>query len=115
MSGSVDLYSYKNLSDKTFESRRAFYRLKRLDDEPIEKWLKRIENHIVGGAFPPNFDCALIDKFISELNADEREEIRQQDTWSFSTLHEHFGDQKYDIEQLGVANFMDSDNESVSI
>lgn len=68
---------YKIPSDKILDKRRGFYGLKRKRGETIEKWLNRVFSHIDDCDFPKSVEYILTDKFICELNTEERGLIRK--------------------------------------
>lgn len=68
---------YRIPSDKILDKRRGFYGLKRKNGETIEKWLNRVFSHIDDCDFSESVEYILTDKFICQLNIEEREFIRK--------------------------------------
>lgn len=74
---------YKIPKDEILDKRREFYGLKRISGESIEEWLDRICSHMDDCCFPESVEYILTDKFVCELSADERQQIRNADiNWS---------------------------------
>lgn len=94
-----DMNLYKTPSNEILQHRKEFYGLwKRCDDKPA-LWLKRVRSQIERCDFPPMIsrEFLLIDKFVCELNDDEREFIRKENTWTVGELTEHFANRKESI------------------
>lgn len=111
----IDLNSnfYKTPSTEIIRHRKEFYNLwKRCDDE-TGTWLNRLQSQIHLCEFPPvmSHEYILIDKFVCELNDNEREFIQSVDTWSLEQLTEYFLRQKVDI--VGQVNTNHSANNIV--
>lgn len=70
---------YKIPCDEILENRREFYGLTRETSESIETWLYRVFSHIDVCDFPKSVEYILTDKFVCELDADERAFIRKAD------------------------------------
>lgn len=97
----IDLNSnlYKTPSTKIIRHRKEFYSFwKRCDDE-TGTWLNRLQSQINLCEFPPvmSREYLLIDKFVCELEDDERAFIYSIDTWTLEQLTEYFLHQKSDF------------------
>lgn len=85
----VDLY--KIPSDTVLKHRKAFYDLWRRSDDDTTAWLNRVRKCIRRCKFPKLIEYLLIDKFVCELNRDEKNSIRKAaNTWSFKELNKYF-------------------------
>lgn len=87
---------YQTPSNKVLRERKEFYDLWRRSDEQSTKWFHRIQSQIGRCEFPPiiNAEYLVMDKFVCELNDNEREFIRSVNTWTLKELNEHFGDRE---------------------
>lgn len=87
------MHSYKMPSPEIRYNRKKFYDLHRRFEEPIEKWLKRIETRINHCDFAEFTEYLLIDKFVGDLNDLEFEVMRNTRlTWSFKQLRGYIWD-----------------------
>lgn len=88
---------YKIPSDEVLENRREFYGLAREVGETIEKWLYRVFSHIDGCDFPKSVEYILTDKFVCELETDERQFLRKAaPNWSMMCKVVSFNTMKFD-------------------
>lgn len=81
---------YKAPQKDTIQYRQAFYRLKRENNESIEKWLRRVQECIDCCEFPIFVEFLLIDRFVCGLNNVEMEIIRGTESWSVMQLFDSF-------------------------
>lgn len=81
---------YKTPSNAVLTNRKMFYGLQRKRREPIEQWLKRIQNCIDYCKYPSTIEFLLIDKFVCGLNKCELEIIQSAQNWTLKQLLEHF-------------------------
>lgn len=85
-----NVHLYKTPSPKMRHNRKVFYGLHRKFAEPIEKWLKRVENRISRCNFAEFTEFLLIDKFFSELDNSEMDILQsERRTWSIKKLWEY--------------------------
>lgn len=83
-------HSFKVPSPKVRHHRKKFYCLHRKFAEPIEKWLKRIENRINRCDFARFAEYLLVDKFFSELDKEEMAVIQlERQAWSLQQLRQY--------------------------
>lgn len=88
---------YKIPSPKIRHNRKLFYGLYRKFEEPIEKWLKRVEIRINRCDFAKLTEYFLIDKFVGELNDVEFDVMQStRRTWSLKQLREYILDERND-------------------
>lgn len=92
----VNLNLYKTPSTEIIRHRKEFYGLWKRCDDQTTTWLNRLQNQINRCAFPPvmSREYLLIDKFVCELDGDERELIQSVNTWTLSELIDHFKHRK---------------------
>lgn len=88
--------SYKFPSNEILENRREFYCLKRGIGESIEMWFKDVQNRVNYCDFSKFGDVFLIDKFICELNHDERDFFRSKKLSSLQRLNDYFVKKRVD-------------------
>lgn len=78
---------YKIPSDTVLKHRKVFYDLWRRSDDHTKTWLNRVQNCIRRCKFPKLIEYLLIDKFMCELNRDEKTSIRlEANAWSLEQL-----------------------------
>lgn len=111
---SCNLSLYKTPTNEILRHRKEFYGVMARNDEKTTKWLHRIQSQIDRCEFPPMIsrEYLLIDKFVCELNDDERKFIRSVNIWTLSELNECFFNQTESIgnwEVLGAT--VDKTNE----
>lgn len=82
---------YKIPSDAVIKHRKEFYALVRKKDEQSKVWLNRVQKQMKCCKFPKLVEYLLIDKFMCELNHDEKNAIRiASGIWSVKQLNEYF-------------------------
>lgn len=88
----VDLGLYKLPSNEILRHRKAYYDLCKRHDDETETWLNRIQSQINRCEFPSvmSREYLLIDKFVCELDKDQRNFIQSVDTWTLEQLKEYF-------------------------
>lgn len=89
--------SYKMPPDEILDNRKEFYCLKRGFGESIEMWLNEVQNHINCCDFSKFVEFFLIDKFVCELNKDEREIVCRANLWSLQRLNEYFVKRNFNV------------------
>lgn len=108
-----NVQSFKIPSAKNRYYRKAFYGLHRRFEEPIEKWLKRIENRIDFCGFEKFTEYLLIDKFFSDLNNEEVSILQsERQTWSLKQLHQYLQTDDVSTELDGRKKVADLKNKS---
>lgn len=111
--------SYRAPKEEILQNRRAFYGLKRQNNESTDKWLKRVQKCINCCEFPIFVEFFLIDRFVGGLDSTEMEIIRGTETWSLKQLLDYFFNRNINagsIERNDKPNRKTSvDSESVSI
>lgn len=93
---------YKAPSNEILQHRKEFHGMwKRFDDEPTI-WLDRLQSQFNRCDFPllMSREYILIDRFVCELNDDEREFIQSVNTWTLMELNEYFLNQKTSADNL---------------
>lgn len=101
-----NLNLYKTPSDEILRKRKEFYNLwRRCDDQPTI-WMHRAQNQMNRCDFPPfmSREYLLIDKFVCQLNDNERKFIQSVNTWTLTELIEYFGGQKLIANETSTAN-----------
>lgn len=99
---------FKLPSPKVRHYRRAFYGLHRKFEEPIEKWLKRIESRINRCDYTEFSEYLIIDRFFSELNTEEIAVIQSdRKTWSLKQLHQYLWTENVHTEPSGCEKEVD--------
>lgn len=91
-----NLNLYKTPSIEIVRHRKEFYGLwTRCDDEPAS-WLNRVQIQINRCEFPAviSREFLLIDKFVCELNDEQREFIHKANTWTLAELIDYFANRK---------------------
>lgn len=91
---------YKTPSAKILRERKEFYGLWRRCDYQIPEWLNRVQSHFNRCEFPAliSLEYLLIDKFVCELDHNEKECIQSEDTWTLTKLNEFFVHRKMTTE-----------------
>lgn len=85
-----DLQLYKIPSDAVINHRKEFYGLVRKKGDQTKTWLNQIQKQIKRCKFSKSFEYLLIDKFVCELNRDEKNSMRTAaDTWSQNQLNQY--------------------------
>lgn len=79
---------YETPSNEILRHRRGFYDLWKRCDDQTAAWLDRVQSQISLCEFPPliSREYLLIDKFLCELDDDERAFIQSVDTWTLIKL-----------------------------
>lgn len=108
-----NLHFYKIVSPKIRHNRKLFYSLLRKFEEPIEKWLNRIETRINRCDFAKFSEYILLDKFFSELNKEEIDIIGcERQTWTIKQLRQYLWVENIDTAHIG-GNATFSNNRNV--
>lgn len=88
-----EIFSYKFPSDTIVQNRLEFYSLRRSVNEPAKSWYHRVQALISRCEFSHFIEFLLIDKYMCELDTDERKFARMADTWTAEQLTKYFGDE----------------------
>lgn len=91
-----NLNLYQVPSNDILRYRKEFYDLWRRIDDPSMTWLNRVQNQIERCEFPPlmSREYILIDRFMCELNDDEKDIVGTVEAWTPTELTEYFLHQK---------------------
>lgn len=118
---STDIYDldfYKIPSNTIIQNRKEFYGLRRESGEQIKSWLNRVRSYINRCEFPIFVEYLLIDKFVCELNSDEKRFIcTALDIWTVKRLNKYLRDQTGETEHMDVndVKYIDPSQELLSL
>lgn len=84
--------TYKTPSTDVMRHRREFYSLWKRCDDQIVTWLDRVQNQIDRCEFPSVLSrkYLLLDKFVCELDDNERAFVQSVDIWTLENLKGYF-------------------------
>lgn len=110
--GSSSLF-YTAPSTEILKHRREFYGSWKRCDDQIGTWLGRVQNQIDRCEFPSVLSCEylLIDKFVCELDDNERAFIQSANTWTLLELKRYFKVRKVVTDQLSTSKSTDQNVE----
>lgn len=103
---SLDLYELP--LNEILQNHRTFYGLRREFDEPIDRWLKRIQNCIGRCEFSTIIaEFLLIDQFLCGLNTSELKSLQNVNkSWTVKQLLDHVLSGNIDNEHMDANNYL---------